>query len=211
MGEEYINIQKCTIKLNGEPLIRQSVNGLIQTGIKEIILLTGHKAEQVEACFNESSHRKHLKFVFCGDPYKIPLNTISTLAHAKDYICGTFLCLHGDILVNNDAIVGLIADFNRYLPLMTITVSNIKEIAPTHARVEYDENLLVRAVKTPEDSNADVWVGIDAYHPSIIARYCTLPNVSSQGHLARAILTEDGEIRAFQYNHRWIHLVDTNK
>jgi len=205
MGVKFRDSQKCAVMINGEPLIVQGVKNLISAGIKEVFLLTGHKAEQIEQCFSGAFYEEHVKLIFCGDPYEIPLNTLSTILRAERFINGPFLCVHGDILLSSSIVVQLTKSFEVYHSAMTITVSHKKQIAPTHARVEYDDDLIVKDVKMPEFSNQDIWVGMDLYQPCVIDM-CKNKRLASQKDLAEAILATRQEIRVVQYRQDFIHI-----
>lgn len=186
----------------------QAVTNLVSVGIKDIILLTGHKQEQIRGCL-KGTNQSRLKYVFCGDPYQTPLNTISTLLKAKKLIDGPFLCLHGDILLSPDVIFGAMESFSKYPDAtMLITVSNEVKIAASHARVVYNSrSLIVSNVQPPNHSQADVWIGLDIYQPGILSHYCQNPSIKSQKDLAEAVLSAKGVIKVKQYNHGWVHLV----
>lgn len=207
MGEKFKDTQKCTLIINEKPLIFQNVINLVETGIKEIILLTGYKSEQVEACFEKTPYQKYIKYVFCGNPYDVPLNTISTLRQAKNLIGEPFLCVHGDILFRPTTIITeLYNTFAKYQPRLIISVSKRKHIASTHARVIYNDALTVLDVKYYNNSDADVWIGIDLCQPYLLDRYCGDEN-TSQLHLAKAILNNGEMIKAEIYQYPWIHIV----
>jgi len=98
MGAKFKKIQKCTLKIGEKPIATQVVENIIGCGIDEILILTGHKAEQVEECFKNLTIKEALRFIYCGDPYKTPMSALKTLIKAKDFIKGPFLCVHGNIL-----------------------------------------------------------------------------------------------------------------
>lgn len=200
MGVHFRDVQKCALKISGEPLVLQGARNLISGGVKDIFLLTGHKREQIEQCFAGSPYEKYVRFIFCGDPYETPLNTLSTVAKAEQYIDRPFLVVHGDILLSPTIVAKLSKSFQVNRSAMTITVSHRKQIASTHARVEYDDNLIVKDVKAPEFSDQDVWVGMDLCQPHIIGRYCTDKRLVSQKDLAKAMLAAGEEIRIVQYH-----------
>lgn len=96
-------------------------------------------------------------------------------------------------------------------PLIFQSVANLvevglKHIAPTHARIIYDENFTVINVKQPDCSEADIWIGMDLCQPYLLDCYCK-DEQKSQLDLARAILNNGETIKVVPYSQPWVHIV----
>ncbi len=209
MGAKFRDFQKCALPIKGSPLIFQSVVSLISAGIEEVILLTEHKSEQIESCFSKTQYRKYVKYIFCGDPYEAPLNTISTLKNAEGFVDGPFLCVHGDILFHSTIVVELYRSFQNSYTYLGISISGRKYVAPTHARVEHDEKCVVQSIKDSSASDMDVWMGVDVCSPDLINKYCGNAQ-TSQGDLAKRILDHGEKVVAVPYLYPWTHIVTGN-
>jgi choline kinase len=100
MGE---NFPKGFIRLGERPIIEHSLKTLIACGIREIIIVTGHKAEYYEnlkETYPEIRTVKNAKFADTG--------TICSLGCARDFINSDFILLESDLIFDPTAITGII-------------------------------------------------------------------------------------------------------
>jgi len=116
--------------------------------------------------------------------------------------------VHGDILFRSTILAELNRSFQNFHPHLGIAVSGRKYIAPTHARIEYDDNFVVQDIKSSA-LDIDVWMGVDACHPDLIDTYCG-EGQTSQGELAKHILAHQENIVAVPYPYSWTHIVTSS-
>jgi len=91
---------KLTKKIKGSPLIKYSVKNIMESSVDEIIIITGHKANDIKNSINED---RKIKFVFNNDyktgmasSIKVGLNNLSEKTQAF------FICLGDMPMINKD-------------------------------------------------------------------------------------------------------------
>jgi len=100
MGEE---IPKGFIRLDGSPIIEHSLRTLISCGIKEILVVTGHKREYYEnlkETYPEIRTVENTKFADTGTMY--------SLGCARDFVDADFILLESDLVFDPEAITGIL-------------------------------------------------------------------------------------------------------
>ena len=100
MGEE---IPKGFIRLGGSPIIEHSLRALISCGIKEIMIVTGHKGgyyESLKATYPEIRTIENTKFADTGTMY--------SLCCARDFVDADFILLESDLIFDPGAITSIL-------------------------------------------------------------------------------------------------------
>jgi choline kinase len=100
MGEDF---PKGFICLGERPIIEHSLETLIACGIREIMIVTGHKAEYYENLkekYPEIRTVQNTKFADTG--------TLCSLGCARDFVDSDFILLESDLIFDPTAITGII-------------------------------------------------------------------------------------------------------
>ena len=100
MGEEF---PKGFIRLGERPIIEYSLKTLIACGIREIMIVTGHKAEYYEnlkETYPEIRTVENAKFADTG--------TVCSLGCARDFVDSDFILLESDLIFDPTAITTII-------------------------------------------------------------------------------------------------------
>jgi len=100
MGEE---IPKGFIRLGGSPIIEHSLRALISCGIREIIIVTGHKGryyENLKETYSEIRTIENTKFADTGTMY--------SLWCARDFVDADFILLESDLIYHPGAITDIL-------------------------------------------------------------------------------------------------------
>lgn len=102
MGQEYANVPKPMICLEGKPVLQYQIECLYSQGIRDIILAVGHKREVIQAYWNSRANLpgEDINISFLSE--EIPLGTGGVLFFLKDIVEEDFLLLNGDILFDVD-------------------------------------------------------------------------------------------------------------
>ena len=77
---------KSLIKIGNKSLLKRIVDYLIDINIKDILIVTGHKSEQIKREIKTKA-----KYIFFPE-YKSS-NNLQTLLYVKNHFKGPFLCL----------------------------------------------------------------------------------------------------------------------
>ena len=94
MGEET---PKGFIRLGGSPIIEHSLRALISCGIREIMIVTGHKGEYYEnlkETYSEIRTVENTKFTDTGTMY--------SLCCARDFVDADFILLESDLIFDHN-------------------------------------------------------------------------------------------------------------
>ena len=154
-------IPKCLVPINGKPLLKYWIDGLVAAGIKEILINTHYKKELVEEFVQKNKHSQYITTIY--EP-KL-LATGGTLNKNRNFFQGEdVLMAHADNLC--------ICDFNAFieaynsrpkgieLTMMTFTT----DIPETCGIVKLDKNGIVtnfyEKVKNPPSNLANAAVYI---------------------------------------------------
>jgi choline kinase len=100
MGEDF---PKGFIRLGERPIIDYSLKTLMSCGIREIMIVTGHKAEYYEnlkETYPEIQTVENAKFADTG--------TVCSLGCARDFVDSDFILLESDLIFDPTAITGII-------------------------------------------------------------------------------------------------------
>src|SRR5262245_3821925 len=97
MKELTHDVPKPMLNVHGRPILEHIVDGLLQAGIREIFIVTGHRAEVIHRYFGDGS-RWGARIV-CGSQ-KVLDGTGKAPEVAKEFVgSDDFVLSYGDILV----------------------------------------------------------------------------------------------------------------
>lgn len=103
------NQSKCMVPVNGIPMIERMLRQLDRYGLKQIILVTGHKGEQLRDFVTSLSI--HTPVVFLENPIYDTTNNIYSLYLAKDYLLmDDTLLLESDLIFEQELLTQIIND-----------------------------------------------------------------------------------------------------
>ena len=103
------NQSKCMVPVNGVPMIERMLRQLDRYGLEQIILVTGHKGEQLRAFVTALSI--HTPVVFLENPVYDTTNNIYSLYLAKDYLLkDDTLLLESDLIFEQELLTQIIND-----------------------------------------------------------------------------------------------------
>ena len=100
MGEET---PKGFILLDDQPIIEHSLRTLIACGIREIMIVTGHKAEYYEnlkKTYPEIRTVENTRYAETG--------TVCSLGYAREFVDADFILLESDLIYDPEAITGIL-------------------------------------------------------------------------------------------------------
>ncbi|MEM3585181.1 MAG: HAD-IIIA family hydrolase [Candidatus Woesearchaeota archaeon] len=97
LGSISAEIPKPMIRIGDKPVLEHQIELLKRYGIRDIIMLTGHLAEQIESYFKDGK-----RFGVNIEYYReqVPLGTTGGLKEIEKKLNSDFLLLYGDVMVN---------------------------------------------------------------------------------------------------------------
>ncbi len=159
MGED---VPKGFIRLGGSPIIEHSLKALIASGIRQILIVTGHQSEYYEnlkATYPEISTVENSKFAETG--------TLCSLWCARDFIDSNFILLESDLIYDSTAIPKILNTSYSDCLLLSGTTYGGDEVY-----VEANENCVSRISKNRGQIKDSVgeYIGIAKISKSLYGR-----------------------------------------
>ena len=121
------NCPKCLVEVDGKPLLEYQLEALCEAGVRECVIVVGHRAAQVRNAFGSRFHGLSLTYV--ENEIFDSTNNIYSLWLARREITGDMLLLEGDLIFEPglltdvlDAPYENVAVVDRYAPPMNGTV-----------------------------------------------------------------------------------------
>jgi len=105
---------KVLLELAGQTLLERSLASLSQLGIQDFVVVTGYKAELVEAFIKESRLKEQYKITLVVNERWPEGNAISVLA-ARDFVDQRFLVAMGDHLFDPQRMKGLLSSPGEFV------------------------------------------------------------------------------------------------
>ncbi|MCI0816522.1 MAG: phosphocholine cytidylyltransferase family protein, partial [Chloroflexi bacterium] len=87
---------KCLVEVEGQPILRYQLEALCEVGVRECIVVVGHRAAQVRSAFG--SRFLGLSITYVENEVFETTNNIYSLWLARREITGDMLLLEGDLL-----------------------------------------------------------------------------------------------------------------
>ena len=89
------NTPKPMIEVKGKPILAHAINGLVDHGVKKIVIATGVMAEKIKDFFEEGK-QFGVEIIYSHE--ETPLGTGGALKHAESLLDKKFFMLNGDNL-----------------------------------------------------------------------------------------------------------------
>src|SRR3954467_11663506 len=110
MRELTTDVPKPMLKVHGKPILEHIITGVMQAGVREFCIITGYKAETIEAYFGDGS-KWGARVTYVRQLVQDGTGKAPELARA--FIGDDpFLLTYGDILVKPETYVAMVNRFN---------------------------------------------------------------------------------------------------
>lgn len=153
MGSLTESLPKPMLEVHGKPILRHIVDGLRRAGLRDILIVTGHQAEVIEAYFQDgSSLQTRIQYARQREQNgtgKAPELAVPFVG--KD----PFLLTYGDILVHPDVYPQMLARFQEGPFSGVLTAKRGEEVGKGGILVFNSEFCLDLLVEKPTDADLD--------------------------------------------------------
>ena len=172
LRESLPRLPKVLAPVNGRPFLRYLLDQLEHAGVREVILCTGYRADQLQAEFERSPTTLTLKF--SHEPH--PLGTGGAVRQALDLIdADTFLILNGDTYL--DAPLQPFLDWHRAQGFLgSLLLTHVADTA-RFGTVYTDTAGRIQAFREKEGQAVPGWINAGIY---LLSRRLLEPLVSGQ-------------------------------
>jgi len=128
LGEHCVEMPKCLITVNGEPILHRMLDQLDEKKVKRAVLVVGYLWEEIKKSVGEKWKGIDIEYVVNEDWEST--NNIVSLYRAKHHIKEGFYLIEGDIVVGDGGLDLFSGNENqmavsRFLPFMDGTVVTI--------------------------------------------------------------------------------------
>lgn len=225
MRELTNELPKPMLQVQGKPILEHILLGLIASGIHDIFIVTGFRAEVIENYFGDGSKWK-VRIAYGRQVVQDGTGKAPELA--KDFIgASSFLLTYGDILVKPETYQQMIHRFNEGYFSGLITVTGGQDVTKGGLNFFDDQFCLRRIVEKPTTEQVDqlrndgwlkpgdtVWynAGIYIFKPSLFEFTAKL-HKSPRGEYEltdaiNALLNTQHKIAGLKIEGRWVDVRD---
>jgi NDP-sugar pyrophosphorylase family protein len=166
------DLPKLLAPVNGRPFLRYLLHSLENAGVREVVLCTGHRAEQIRAEFDRCPTSITLKFSHETQP----LGTGGAVRQALKIIdADSFLVLNGDSYIDCD-LQPFIAWHQQHGLPGSLLLTHVED-ASRFGTVETDEGGVIQAFREKEGQHLPGWINAGVY---LLARRLLEPLAEGQ-------------------------------
>jgi len=162
LGHHTREIPKALLKVGKRPLIYYTIQTLTKNGIKDVIVVTGHKGYVLRDYLLQFD----LNFRFVHNSLYKKTNNIYSLYLAMDHISGGFYILNSDVLFHPGIFEKLHSSKKENLIL---SVDDFKELGEEEMKVKIENGVVKRISKQLDPQEADgEYIGIARVEENIV-------------------------------------------
>src|SRR5512136_1653727 len=104
------NIPKPLLPVAGKPFLEHNIDALKESGIRDIILLVGWRAQRIREHFGDGKDFG-VKIEYVEQEQR--LGTAHAIGMIKDLVDAPFLCLYGDVVLTKESVAGLVEHYKK--------------------------------------------------------------------------------------------------
>lgn len=151
------NIPKPLLPVAGKPFLEHNIEALKESGIKDIILLVGWRAQRIREHFGDGKDfGVRIEYIEQAER----LGTAHAIGMVKGMVDSPFLCLYGDVVLTKESVKGLVEHHKKvHGSVMALT---LVEDARRYGQVVTDAGVVKDIVEKPEHPEANT-VNAGAY------------------------------------------------
>ena len=153
MGELTSDVPKPMLRVHGKPILQHIIEGIATAGLRDLFIVTGHKAETIESFFGDGSQ---LGLRIAYGRQLVQDGTGKAPEVAKEFV-GTddFLLTYGDILVKPETYPQMVARFGEDEFSGLVTVTGSQDVTKGGINLFDAHFCLTRVVEKPSPAQLD--------------------------------------------------------
>jgi dTDP-glucose pyrophosphorylase len=153
MKELTNELPKPMLPVQGKPILEHILDGVLAAGIRDVFIVTGHKAEAIESHFGDGRYRG-ARIAFGRQAVQDGTGKAPELA--RDFVgADSFLLTYGDILVRPAPYADLIRRFQEGPFAGVISVIGSQDVTQGAINFFDDQFCLTRLVEKPSPAQLD--------------------------------------------------------
>jgi bifunctional UDP-N-acetylglucosamine pyrophosphorylase/glucosamine-1-phosphate N-acetyltransferase len=151
------NIPKPLLPVAGKPFLEHNIDALKESGIKDIILLVGWRAQRIREHFGDGKDFG-VKIEYVEQEQR--LGTAHAIGMIKDMVDSPFFCLYGDVVLTKESVKGLVEHHHKVKgSVMALT---LVEDARRYGEVVTEAGVIKDIIEKPEHPETNM-VNAGAY------------------------------------------------
>lgn len=151
MRELTQEMPKPMLEVRGKPILEHILDGILQSGVKDVFIVTGFRAEVLEDYFGDGS--KWGANIVYGRQ-EVQDGTGRAPAVAKEFVGSSpFLLTYGDILSNAGAYQGLIKTYEEKKSRAVLAVTPGQDVTKGAVVILDEDDRMVRLVEKPSQED----------------------------------------------------------
>jgi dTDP-glucose pyrophosphorylase len=159
LGDMSQSINKCMLKVAGKPLIEYSLECAYQAGFREIDILVGYKAEEIQRTYGSSFRSIPIRYIQQEEQKGV----VHAIECAREVLDGEdFMLMLGDELLIKPAHYKMVSYFSSHKDLFglcgTVKVNDRALIRKTYAVISGSNKRIVRLIEKPQHPPNN-WMG----------------------------------------------------
>ncbi|MFX0031410.1 MAG: bifunctional sugar-1-phosphate nucleotidylyltransferase/acetyltransferase [Candidatus Hodarchaeota archaeon] len=146
---------KPLIPIAGKPLLEHSIEGLVNAGVNQILLVVGYKEEMVKDYFRNGKDKFNIDITYITQEEH--LGTAHAAGYAKDFVKkDDFLLMYGDLFVNPNLFNEMVSTFEKQQCDGIVSMIEVKD-PQNYGIISLDSSGYIK--KIIEKPNANLNVG----------------------------------------------------
>ncbi len=198
-------LPKSLIPVQGKPLVEYTIELLRKAGIKNIVFATGHLGEKIIKYFG-NGEKFGVRITYSQE--KRRLGTAGALKNAASLLDGTFLAIHGDILVQIN-LLDLLQFHTQQNVTGTMVLTTTSDIQ-THGNVRLRGARILEFLEKPKIGKSLsllINTGIYVFEPSIFS-YIPKSGISFLEEEIFPKLALDQQLSGFPFDGSWFDITN---
>lgn len=157
LGEHTRTNTKCMVKVNDKTIIERSIEALLTSGIKKIVIVTGYESKKLIDFIQFKDYK--VNFVFVHNPDYSTTNNIYSLYLAKEYLTEDTILLESDLIFDYEILEKILS--SKYENI--VAVSQYKHwMDGTVSLIDSEDNIIEFIEKSAFDFQK-----VDEYYKTI--------------------------------------------
>lgn len=182
---------KSIIEVDGQSMLRRSIQLMIEHGINDIAVVVGYRKEMI------MEHIRDFPVTFFYNPFYRITNNMASLWFASPFIKGDFIYSHSDVVYDVTLLTMLVEDERENVLLV-----EKKECGAEEMKVQVKDGRLVASSKEiPREESFGEWTGLASFSADFGAKLMeTISHLIEQGQqmaydtLAFTRIVEQGHV-----------------
>lgn len=198
---------KTMLQVGGKPILQYNLEALRDAGVKDIVMVVGYKKEAIEGYFgNGSSFGVNITYVL----QEKRLGTAHAISSVREAIDSEFIVLNGDIIVDPELIVDLIAKYNSCSVSSILMLTEVEDPS-SFGVVEIENGIIKNIIEKPAPGEAPsnlINAGIYLFDNTIFNAIDRTPK-SERGEYEitdslKIQMSENNMVIGLKSDHKWI-------